>query len=347
MAAYKAGIIGLGFIGGADPESGEALGQKLSSLDGSHFDALSGSPRVEVVAGSTRDEGRRTRFAKRSGARTYTDWREMLDKEELDIVSVATYAPVHAEITIACAERRIPVIYCEKPIATRLCDADQMLEACTKAGSLLGINHNRRFDANYRRLRDLVAGGELGEITSVNLQWGAGRLGNVGTHTFDAALMITGKRIEAVSGMLDLAGKPDCRGPAFTDPGGWGIMRLAGGARVTVDAADYATTPYHIVVNGTKGRVATGKFKTDFVVEYWDGETETWPKQPARPSGMDVCVGEIVAWLDDGTPFGYDAEDAVHTLEAIVAFHASHARNAAWIDLPLTGADRDRVVNSG
>ena len=73
MLNYKAGIIGLGFIGGADPVSGNALGQKISDLDGTHFVALSENPRVEIVAGSTRDAGRRDRFAERSGARTYSD----------------------------------------------------------------------------------------------------------------------------------------------------------------------------------------------------------------------------------------------------------------------------------
>ena len=86
----------------------------------------------------------------------------------------------------------------------------------------MAINHNRRFHPNYRRLRDLVGQGGLGELTSVNLQWSSGRLGNVGTHLFDAICMVTGRRVEAVSGTLDLAGKLDCRGPAFQDPGGWG-----------------------------------------------------------------------------------------------------------------------------
>lgn len=347
MANYKAGIIGLGFIGGADPVSGDALGQKISSLDGTHFVSLSENPRVEVVAGSTRDAGRRERFAERSGARTYADWREMLDTEALDIVSVATYSPVHAEITVECAERGIRAIYCEKPIATRLPDAERMLAACEKSGSLLAINHNRRFDSNYRRLRDLISNGGFGEIISVNLQWAGGRLGNVGTHNFDAAAMLTSSRIESVSGTLDLAGKPDCRGPDFQDPGGWGILRLASGAKITVDAADYATTPYLTIVNGTKGRARAGLFKTEFVLEFVDGTSETWEKPPIRPSGMDTCVSEIVAWMDDGTPFSHPAEEALNTFEAIVAFHASHARNGGWVDLPLKGEDRDWVVNTG
>src|SRR5690606_38825588 len=105
------------------------------------------------------DAGRRERFADRTSGRTYTDWREMVTAEKLDIVSVATYTPSHAELTIGCAELGARVVYCEKPIASRLSEADRMIAACEQAGTLLVINHNRRFNPNYRRLRDFIAEG--------------------------------------------------------------------------------------------------------------------------------------------------------------------------------------------
>ena len=80
MATYKAGIVGLGFIGGADQVSGDVLGQEVEDLDGTHLQALANHPQVEVVAGSSRDQGRRDRFATRTGARTYADWREFLER---------------------------------------------------------------------------------------------------------------------------------------------------------------------------------------------------------------------------------------------------------------------------
>ena len=342
-ATYRAGIIGLGFIGGADQVSGDAIGQQVVDLDGTHLDALSNHPAVDLVAGSSRDVGRRERFAQRTNARTYADWKEMLAQEELDIVSVATYAPVHAEMTIACAEQGVRAIYCEKAIATRLPDAEQMLEACGKASSLLVINHQRRFNVNYRRLRDLVAGGGLGELTSASMQWGAGRLGGVGTHMIDALCMLTGKAVQAVSATLDLSRKPDCRGPEFRDPGAWGMMRLDGGLMVTVDAADYAKAPAQIILNGAEGRATIG---SDVALEYWDGREEHWPSPVTEMTGMDRVMSGIVAWLDDRIVFPYPAEEAVRTLEAIIAFHASHARNAAWAELPLVGADREHEVFS-
>ncbi len=344
-ATYRAGIIGLGFIGGADQVSGDALGQQVSGLDGTHFDALSNHPRVNRIVGSSRDPGRRERFAQHARTTSYANWEEMLTQETLDIVSVATYAPVHAEITVACAKQGIRAIYCEKPIATRVPDAEQMLEACNEAGALLVLNHQRRFNLNHRRLRELIAVDGLGELTSASLQWGSGRLGNVGTHMIDALLMLTGRKIEAVSATLDLAGKPDCRGPEFRDPGGWGIIKLEGGIMVTVDAGDYATVPGQIILNGTEGRAISDG--SSITLEYWDGRHEHWDSASDGVTGMDRAVSEIVEWLDGGTEFPYPASEAVDTLEAIVGFHASHARNAGWTELPLLGSDREREVRSG
>ena len=80
-------------------------------------------------------------------------------------------------------------------------------------------------------------------------------------------------------------------------------------------------------------------------IEYWDGGKDYW-SQSNKGTGMDVAVGEIVDHLD-GTPFPYPGVEGVRTLEVIVAFHASHTRNAAWTRLPLVGDDRNIPVNSG
>ncbi len=342
---YRAGIVGLGFIGAGDPESGEAIGgQKVCNLDGTHAEALAKNKRVQLVAGSSRDAGRCARFTKRSGCKTYADWKEMLDKERLDIVSIATYSPVHAGITLACIERGARAIYCEKPIATRVVDADRMLKACDKTGALLVINHNRRFNPNYRRLRDLVAAGKLGDLTSLSLRWGGGRLGNVGTHLIDAACMVAGRNVCAVSGTLDLSLKPDCRGAQFRDPGGFGWLRLDGGLMAAVDAADFGTGAAHVILNGKLGRAITGA--DDVTLEFTDGKKEHWPSTRSQETSMDRAVAEIVDALDGKAAFPYPASHAVRTLEAIVAFHVSHERKSAWVELPLKDGDRDRELQS-
>ena len=345
MADYRAGIIGLGFIGAGDQVSGDALGQRVEDLDGTHASSLAGHPQIELVAGSSRDQGRRDRFAQRTGARTYADWRELLEREELDIVSVATYANVHADPTVACAEAGVRAVLCEKPIPQSVPDAERMVAACADAGALLVINHQRRFTSSFRKARAHLANGGLGELTSINAQWPTGRLGGVGSHVFDAIYHVTGRRIEAVSATLDLAGKPDARGPQFADPGCWGTMRLEGGLMATVDATDYGMAPWDVRVNGAEGRAFVGS--DDVRLEYWDGRTEHWTNDDQVGTGMDVAVREMVGWLDGESDFDYDPTETVQVLEAIAAFHASHAKNSAWVVLPLTGADREIVVNSG
>src|SRR5204863_7097045 len=149
-----------------------------------------------------------------------------------------TYGPSHAEIAIACARSGVRAIYGEKPIATRLPDAEAIVAACEQAGALLVINHTRSFNPNYRRLRDLIATGGLGDLSSIAMRWGAGRLGNVGTHLINATCLLTGREVRAVSGTLDLSGRPSCRGAQFRDPGAWGRLRFDGGLIATLDAAD-------------------------------------------------------------------------------------------------------------
>lgn len=342
---YRTAIIGLGMIGGADQVSGNAIGQRVENMDGTHATAYQKNSRIQLVAGASRDDGRRQRFEARTGARTYANWQEMIDRETLDIVSVATYTPAHAEIAIACARRGIPVIYCEKPVATRLADAEQMLAVCQQNNVLLVFNHQRRFNLNHRRLRQIIAEGMLGNLVSAHLQWSSGRLGNVGTHALDALFMLTQRRFLAVSATLDLSGKPDSRGPAFRDPGGWGMIRLEDNVIATVHAPDYATIPIQIEINGSKGRAIVSP--KNVTIDYGNGHVDHWPAHTDGMSGMDRAVSEIVAHLDHQTSFPYLPEEAVHTLEAIVGFHASHAHNAAWTHLPLSGKDREIEVLSG
>ena len=343
---YRAGIIGLGFIGGADQVSGDRLGQQVSNLDGTHCESLSRHPQVHLVAGSSRDEGRRERFFQRTGVPTFADWQEMLQAEKLDIVGVASYAPSHAELVEACARHRVRAIFCEKPIATTLADAERMIAACRTSGSLLVINHNRRFHPHYRELARRVAAGDLGELTGVWLSWGSGRLGNVGTHFIDAAMMLTGRSIQRVSATLDLAGRPDCRGPEFRDPGGWALLQFARGLVGHVHAPDYSNSPAEVEIHGTAGRLRIADGKA--MISRWQEEWEVLPPLKAEQgSSMDRAVEEIVSWLDNKVVPPCAPEESLRTLEVILACHASHARNGAWVDLPLTGDDRNREVQSG
>ncbi|HJP33468.1 MAG TPA: Gfo/Idh/MocA family oxidoreductase [Candidatus Latescibacteria bacterium] len=352
---YRAAIVGLGFIGGADQVSGDRLGQRVEDLDGTHVMALRQHDRVDLVAGSSRDDGRRQRFQDRFDVPVFADWQRMFaEAGPLDIVAIATYTSVHAELTHAALAAGARVIYCEKPVAPTVDEAQGMVDACDDAGALLVINHNIRFHPSFRRLRDLIADGGLGTLTSASAQWPSGRLGNVGTHMIDAIQMVTGLSVTGVSGHLDLSGKPDCRGDEFSDPGGWGVLHLgrdlpadgrgpSGDLRCVIEAPDYGVVPLRLRFHGTEGYAVCRGREVSIV----RGETaETWPNE-FPDSGMDRAVGEAVSWLDGAGEFPYDAGQAVRTLEAIIAFHVSHERDGARIEVPLSGSDRHRLLHSG
>ena len=332
-SSYRAAILGLGFIGGADQVSGDRLGQQVANLDGTHLQAYLGNSRVELVAGSSRDEGRRRRFSTKTSARVYADWRELLHTERPEIVSVASYAPAHAEMTIESARAGARVVWCEKPIATRLRDADRMIEACRASGTLLVINHNRRFHPQYRALKKVIAEGRLGALRGGSLSWPTGRLGNVGTHFFDALLMLADRPVEAVSATLDLAGRPDCRGDDFQDPGGWGWIRLQGDLTVTFEAPDYSRAPAHLSLHGDLGRIIVDG--SEFAVELWGQLSQHLPPPPEQETSMDRALREIINWLDGSQTAVESPESARQAMEMIVACHLSHERQGAWVGLPL------------
>ena len=77
----------------------------------------------------------------------YADPAEMLDTERPDIVSICTWPPLHADLTELAFAKGVKAVWCEKPMAVHLTDADRMVDAAKAAGGLLVINHQRRYRA--------------------------------------------------------------------------------------------------------------------------------------------------------------------------------------------------------
>jgi len=343
---YKAAVIGLGFIGAGDQVSGDAIGQKVENLDGTHAQALAAHTQVELVAGSSRDEGRRQRFAERMNVKnTFSNWREMLRGEDIDIVSIATYTPWHAEIAIVCAEAGVRAVICEKQIATRISDADRVIDACRKHGVLLAVNHPRRWHPLWQSVRDEIQEGTIGQISHLAIHWPSGRLGNFGTHMFDAVSMLLGSGPDAVSGTLDSCVPPDCRGPDFHDPGGWGIVRFDNGVRVHVDASTSVRLPLSFRIVGSLGWIDVGEETAN--VHPWTGQTRTITCPPDRPSSLANAVDEIVGCLSSGRDVCSTGDSARKALEVVVGFHVSSKLGGQWVSLPLEGDDKELEVRIG
>lgn len=111
-------------------------------------------------------------FFKDANVKIYTDYKEMLDKEDIDIVSIATESGYHPEIAIYCMNKGKHVIV-EKPMALSTKDADDMIEAARKNNVKLCVSHQNRFNKVIQQLRASVEGNRFGKLVNAmaSIRW--------------------------------------------------------------------------------------------------------------------------------------------------------------------------------
>ena len=148
---YRVGVIGCRGIGNRHAQGAESL------------------ENAEVVAGcdlvpEQRDEFAAQFKATNPGLEMYDDYREMLEKAQLDIVTVATGDNRHADLVVAAAEAGAKGIFCEKPLATSVEDADRMVAAAERHNTLLSVDHTRHWMPVWHRCHELVTEGEIGDV---------------------------------------------------------------------------------------------------------------------------------------------------------------------------------------
>lgn len=98
--------------------------------------------------------------------KAYTDYRDALKDPEVDAVIVVTPTGMHREIACAAAAAGKHV-FCEKPMASSIEECQQMIDACDQAGVKLQLGFIRRFDKNFRRAKETVDSGQIGDVTLV------------------------------------------------------------------------------------------------------------------------------------------------------------------------------------
>jgi predicted dehydrogenase len=119
---------------------------------------------VEIAAIANRTISKAKSLAEQFGIdeqHVYGDYRELLEKEDIDFVDVATAPHVHREQVEACARYGLPVL-CQKPFATSVGDAWKMIDACDREGVLLSINENWRWRSWYRQVKSHLDAGKIG-----------------------------------------------------------------------------------------------------------------------------------------------------------------------------------------
>lgn len=142
----KVGLIGAGRIGNV------------------HAGTLAAHPEIESLVIADYDAGLAGKLAARYGAEAASSVDELFGNVEAVIIASPT--DTHVDYLLRAAERGVPA-FCEKPIAIDLEATDRVIAAVTEAGIAVQMGFMRRFDPGYRAAHELVASGELGEVTLV------------------------------------------------------------------------------------------------------------------------------------------------------------------------------------
>ncbi len=190
-----------------------------------HAKAIKSIPDAELVAVAECDSERAQKFVAEHGCGCHEDYRELIARPDIDVVTICTPHHLHAPMTIQAAQAGKHVL-CEKPMAKNVAECDAMIKACAQAGVTLGIVSQSRFEKLSRLTKALVDEGKLGRLlwSSSSTTWfrskeyygnsswrgtwaheGGGVLINQAIHVIDAMLWIGGmpKRIAAQTRTLN------------------------------------------------------------------------------------------------------------------------------------------------
>ncbi|WP_191931938.1 Gfo/Idh/MocA family protein [Arthrobacter bussei] len=335
VAPLKIALIGHGFMGAAHSQ-----GWRVAP----RFHDLPVRPEMTLLVG--RSAGAVDAAAEKWGwQETATDWREAIDRDDIDVIDIVTPGGSHAEIAIAALAAGKHVL-CEKPLANTLEEAEAMADAADRAGTdvfaMVGFTYRRVPAAAFAR--DLVLSGAIGDVRQVRasylqdwlvdpeapLTWrlkkdqaGSGALGDLGAHAVDLAQFITGQKVTGVSGLLNtfvherpipldaigLGGTPGLdRGQVTVDDLALFTGRFDGGAVGSFEATRMSTgrkNALRLEVAGTTGAISFDLESMNSLGFYDATAPQT------RQGFTEIMVTEpdhpyLSAWWPAGHALGYE-----------------------------------------
>ena len=254
-AHWKVGIIGAGRIGNV------------------HAEAIAfGLPQAQIVSITDINPESAGRLAKRCGIpKVAVSAAEILADPGVDAVLICSSTDTHAEL-IGEAARAGKQIFCEKPIAHTLGKIDAALEAVAKAGVKLQIGFNRRFDANFARVKRAVDTGEIGTPRLMHIisrdpapppisyiKLSGGMFLDMTIHDFDMARFLIGDEVEEVFVAGGVMVDPEIGAAGDLDTA-LIVLRFRNGVIGTIDNCRQAAYGYdqRVEILGSLGKIETG-----------------------------------------------------------------------------------------
>ncbi|MBI2504402.1 MAG: Gfo/Idh/MocA family oxidoreductase [Candidatus Latescibacteria bacterium] len=349
LPTYRAAIVGLTGIGGARPATDPAL-PVYHPNPASHASAYHLHPRTELVGVCDLRQDALEAFRQRwqevwPAMRYYTDFGRMLEEQKPDLVSIATSDHTHAGLTVAAAQCGARAILCEKPIATTLADADRMIEATQSRGVLLSVEHTRRWDPLFLKVRQLIHSGELGPLRTMVVELFTKRamLFRNGTHLIDLFTFFAGTDPQWVVAELEegFDDYSEYRGDGGRDPAlepyASAYIRFEGNIRAFFNSYKTAFPTSQCILTCEEGSIQI----SDQAARLAKGNSrhELWTREVSPDSFLHTrqlgAVDELVHVLEAGGDLISSGREARKTLELILAMLASHCRGNVRVDLPL------------
>ncbi|MFA5089127.1 MAG: Gfo/Idh/MocA family oxidoreductase [Candidatus Omnitrophota bacterium] len=223
---YRAAIVGCGRIGfgfDQDPK------RKYIATHSGAYSVVKGACLAAVCDADTQKLNACKK--KYPDLNAYTDIKEMLAREKIHLLSLCTPVQTHNSLLKEALLFPIKAIFCEKPLAGTIPEAEEMVRLCRDKGVILQVDHQRRFDPMHIRIREEIAKGTFGEPYQVNFYYTAG-IHNTGSHMFDLLRFFFGD-IQWVAGTFS-------KSPSIKkeDPNVDGILKFKSGLTGTFQACD-------------------------------------------------------------------------------------------------------------
>lgn len=227
-----------------------------------HADPIEKRPEFELTAVCDIDPVAREKAAKRFGCRLYADYRDMLAREDLDLVVIVTRSSQHSPMACDCLAAGKNVLV-TKPWALDLAGADAMIAAAERSGKLLMPWLPARWGSDLIRIKELVAAGAVGKVFQVRRseftfgvrfdwqtekQYGGGYLLNWGPHLVDQPIQLIGQPVTSVYGELKQIINPGDVEDVF-----FAVMKTADGVTLVSEFNIGAGLLPNWVVQGDKG----------------------------------------------------------------------------------------------
>lgn len=243
-------------------------------------------------------------------------------------------------------ESGVKGIYCEKPVATTIADAQRMIAACKAHGVPLLINHTTRWFPQYAQARELIRSGAIGQVRRVMVTGVGPRamLFRNTTHVADMLCYLVDSDPAWLTAELDdgyenypprYAG--DGGKEPKTDPGCSAHIHFQNGVRAFVNCSQISMNYREWDVIGEKGRIRLGALAGEMWQQLEDGRNVQTPLRPRNVARADMlaAVEELVDLVEHGGTPSSSGEDGLRTLSILLGILQSNAAGGSKITFPI------------